>query len=414
MPNWFDESRFGLFIHWSHISQRGWELSWPLVGGTPALPRCQDVPAETYHESAASFSPRPRAVRDWLEAGKRAGMGYAVLTAKHHDGFAMWHTRESDFSVEYSAYRGDLVREYVEAARELGLRIGLYFSLSDWHHPDYPAFTDAQRPYSYGQKNQPRPEQWHRYLEFMFAQIRELLTQYGQIDLLWFDGQWERTPEQWEASELHDLIRSLQPSVLVNDRLPGFGDFETPEQFVPAHPPTGRWETCLTMNESWGYNPSDTYYKSARDLVHALIETASRNGNLLLNIGPRGDGELPEEQSRRLDEIALWMSSYGETVIGTQPGLEPWQFYGPTTRKENSVFLHLLMRPYENVTLRGVPVHRVRSVREVRSRWELRHQTRCSVQDKLLNPDPLGELVIDVPERVVDPIATVIEVEFES
>jgi len=237
MSGWFERARFGMFVHWGHVSQRGWELSWPLVGGLPVFPACQDVPAATYHESAATFCPRPRSARDWLVRARRAGMRYAVLTTKHHDGFALFPSRAGEFSIAATAYRGDLVREFVDAARDAGLRVGLYYSLSDWHHPDYPPFTDADRPYRMGVAPRPTAAQWERYRSFLFAQLRELLTQYGPIDVLWFDGGWERSAEKWDTAALHDLIRALEPDVLVNDRLPGFGDFDTPEQFIPPQTP---------------------------------------------------------------------------------------------------------------------------------------------------------------------------------
>ncbi|HYC22728.1 MAG TPA: alpha-L-fucosidase [Candidatus Bathyarchaeia archaeon] len=407
---WFESARFGMFVHWGHGSQHGWELSWPLVGGSQVLPACQDVPAEVYHASAGTFSPRPGSPRLWLEQARRAGMRYAVLTAKHHDGFALFHTRASTFSIEQTPYGGDLVREFVDGARELGLHVGLYFSLCDWHHPDYPAFTDQDRPYRYGRVPRPSAEQWSRYREFLFAQIRELLTGYGKIDLIWFDGGWERSAQEWRSTELADLIRSLQPEILINDRLPGVGDFDTPEQFIPAEPPLRAWEACLTMNESWAWNPSDERYKSARELVHALCEIAGRGGNLLLNVGPMGDGRLPPEQLERLEAVARWMGSYGESIVDTEPGLEPWQFYGPTTRRGERLFLHLLARPYESVTVRGVKIRRVRSVRELASGRALDYTSRCAIIDGLFNPDPSGEITIRVPEELLDPLATVVEV----
>ncbi len=411
MADWFDSARFGMFIHWGHVSQKGWELSWPLVGGNTVLPACQDVPAEVYHESAPTFAPQPGAPRRWLERAKRAGMRYAVFVAKHHDGFAMYPTRAGDFSVAVSRYRGDLVREYVDAARDLGLRVGLYFSLCDWHHPDYPPFTDADRPYRMGLAPRPTAEQWQRYLDFLFAQVRELLTEYGTIDLLWFDGGWERSFDEWRSKDLHDLIRSLQPDILINDRLPGYGDFDTPEQFVPPQPPGRAWETCMTMNDTWGYSPSDTNYKSARELVHALCEVAGRGGNLLLNVSPSADGSLPPEQTERLDAVADWMAAYGAAIHDTGPGLEPWQFYGPSTRRGRFLFLHLLLRPYESVAVRGLPIRRVRAVRELRSGAVLEHRTRCSIPDMLFNDDPVGELIVSVPESLLHPLATVLEVE---
>src|SRR5215831_17408989 len=263
---WFARARFGLFVHWGHGSRRGWELSWPLVGGLRSLRHCQDVPAETYHANARAFAPRPGAGRAWIAAAKRCGMRYAVFTAKHHDGFALFPTRASDFSIE--------------AARAADVRVGLYFSLCDWHHPDYPPFSDADRPYRYGLAPRPTDEQWARYTTFLFTQIRELLENYGRIDLLWFDGGWERSADAWRARELEAMIRALQPDIVINDRLPGAGDYDTPEQFIPPEPPARTWETCLTMNESWAWNPDDRNYKSARALVHALCEVAGRGGNL--------------------------------------------------------------------------------------------------------------------------------------
>jgi alpha-L-fucosidase len=411
MPSWFDTARFGMFVHWSHSSQRGLELSWPLVGGTAALPACQSVPVDEYHATARTFSPRPGSPREWARLAKRLGMQYAVLTAKHHDGFAMFHTRLSDFSVERSPYGSDVVREFVDAVRGEGLRVGLYFSLCDWHHPDYPAVTDADRPYRFGQSHQPTPEQWSRFVAFMHGQVRELLTSYGPIDVLWFDGGWERTFDQWRSQELHDLIRRLQPGILVNDRLPGFGDFDTPEQMVPAEPPARSWETCMTINESWGWNPDDGAFKSARHLVHTLCEVAGKGGNLLLNVGPMGDGALPPELLERLAVIERWMAAHAESIVGTEPGLAPWQFYGPSTRRGDVVYLHLLMRPYEAVGVRGVPIRRVRSVRVLGGGAALRWSGRAAIVDTLFNPDPVGELRIEVPEAALDESATVIAVD---
>jgi alpha-L-fucosidase len=208
------------------------------------------------------------------------------------------------------------------------------------------------------------------------------------------------------------MIRELQPDVVINDRLPGFGDYATPEQFVPAKPPEGPWETCLTMNESWGYQPSDTKYKSTRQLIHTLCEVAGKGGNLLLNVSPMGDGGLPPEQVRRLEQIAGWMAVNGESIAGTVPGLEPWQWYGPSTRRDGTVYLQGLMRPYESVTVRGVHIKRVETARALSTGENMGFTTRCSIPDRLLNLDPIGELTFDVPEAAVDQYATVIAVEF--
>jgi alpha-L-fucosidase len=407
---WFDEARFGLFVHWDHASQQGLELSWPLVGGIPVLPHLRPVSVEQYHASAATFDPQAWDPKGLAGAARRAGMGYAVLTTKHHSGYCLWPTETSDWSIVRSPYPGDIVGEFADAMRSEGLRVGLYFSLSDWHHPDYPAFTEADKPYVLGMSPpMPPAEQWQRFLDVMFAQVRELLTNYGRIDVLWFDGGWER-PTEWRAAELEAMIRQLQPDILINDRLPGFGDFSTPEQFIPPTPPGGRWETCLTMNESWGYNPEDGHYKTERALIHTLCEVAGRGGNLLLNVSPRGDGSLPPEQDERLAAIGRWMADHHRAIVGTQPGLEPWQFYGPSTRAGSTVYLHLLYRPYDTVTVRGVPVRRVRAVRHVPSGRALTFSTRTGVIESFL-PDPAGEVSVTVPAGLVDGAATVLALE---
>ena len=408
--SWFDTARFGLFVHWGHSSQQGIELSWPLVGGNFALPKCADVPVADYHASAATFCPKDWDAKAFAKMTKRSGAQYAVLTTKHHDGFSMWRTKQSDFSIASTPYRGDIVRVFADALLAEGLRVGFYYSLIDWHHPDYPAFRQQDKPYRFGAWQQPTREQWQRFLAFMFAQIRELLTDYGPVDLIWFDGHWERSGEQWKADELIAMIRELQPGILINDRLQGAADFVTPEQFTPPQPLEERWETCLTMNDSWGYTPSDRDYKSATSLIHTLCEVAGRGGNLLLNVSPMGSGALPQEQLDRLSAIERWMATHAESIVGTTPGLEPWQFYGPSTRRGDTTYLHLLMKPYESVTARGVPIKKVRSVLALGTGAELPFRTRSAILDHF-NEDPRGELTIEVPARLLDEHATVIAVQ---
>jgi alpha-L-fucosidase len=408
---WFDTARFGMFVHWGHCSQHGCELSWPLVGGVAALPQAKHLSVAEYHSTAATFNPQDYDPVELARLAKRVGMQYAILTAKHHDGYAIYHTRQNDFSIEHSPYGKDITRMFLDAMRAEGLRVGVYFSLIDWHHPDYPAFTDEDRPYRWGQWRRSSPEAWARFQEFMFGQIRELLTDYGKIDIIWFDGGWERMPDEWKATELEALIRSLQPEILINDRLPGAGDYTTPEQFVPPQVPDRAWECCMTINESWGYNPDDKAFKSGRQLVHTICEIAARGGNLLLNVGPMADGKLPPELLERLAVIEGWMARHAESIIGTEPGLEPWQFYGPSTRRGDRIYLHLLMKPYDTVAVRGLPIRRVRAVRALGVDRELAFTARAPIIETLFGTDPVGEITITVPEDVVDPWATVLVVD---
>lgn len=410
-PDWFRSARFGLFIHWGPASLHGRELSWGLVGGNKALPYATPIAPDVYHRDALSFAPPKGAPREWMRLAKKAGMRYAVLTTKHHDGFALFPTTHTDWSIAQTPYGGDLVGEYVEAARAEGLRVGFYLSLSDWHHPDYPAFDGSDASYFAYMVRRPPANAWGRYLAVLRGQLEELLTRYGTIDLLWFDGGWERRADEWQAAELEAFIRKLQPGIVINDRLPSVGDYKTPEQLVPAVAPEGPWETCLTMNKTWGWCPADTQYKSASELVHTLCEVAGRGGNLLLNVSPMADGRLPDWQVERLDAIAAWMGRNGAAILDSAPGLEPWQFYGPSTRLGETIRLCLPYRPYESVTVRGLRTRRVRAVRELASGTALKHRERLAALDELINSDPEGELVIDLPERLMDPLATVIEIE---
>jgi len=401
--DWFSEARFGMFIHWTHIANRGFELSWPLVGGVGVLPFSSEVSVDDYYSRALEFRPDKGGPREWMRLAREAGMRYAVLTTKHHDGFALWPSKHSEFTIAQTPYEGDLVAEYVDAARAEGLKVGFYYSLSDWHQPDYPAFREEDKPYLRFLGR--RSETWDRYLDVLFGQVRELLTNYGEISVMWFDGQWERTADEWRAAELAEMIRELQPGILINDRLPG-GDYKTPEQAIPATVPDGPWETCMTMNASWGYVPDDDRYKTSRDLVHTLCETAGKGGNLLLNVSPRADGSLPPEQVERLQAVASWMRAHGDAIHGTGAGLEPWQFYGPSTRTGSTYHLFCVMRPYDGVIVRGVPIKRVRC--------ELPFRTRATAEQELTNPDPIGEVFIEVPEDRIDPVATVISLEISD
>ena len=396
---WFDTARFGMFIHWGHSSQQGIELSWPLVGPIFALPQSTPVSVEQYHSSAATFDPQKFDAREWARMAKRAGMQYAVLTTKHHDGYAMWDTKTSDFSIVHSPYGRDIVRQYADAFRDEGLRVGFYFSLADWHHPDYPAFTQDDVPYQFPRGKALDPDRWPKFVDVMFAQVRELLTNYGEIACIWFDGGWERTIDQWRARDLEAMIRELQPGILINDRLPGAGDYLTPEQFVPPQPLDRSWETCMTMNESWGYNPADTRYKSARTLIHRLCEIAGRGGNLLLNVSPRGDGTLPPEHVERIAEVGEWMGNMARASSARPPASNR----GSSTAPPPNRTVPCTCTAHAPLRCR----HRPRRAREAPalsppfgSDQELKFHARTTIADSFANPDPSGELIDQAPRSI--------------
>jgi alpha-L-fucosidase len=415
--SWFAGAGLGMFVHWDHASQQGIEVSWPLVGRS--LVRGGDeerdiVSVAQYHSSAATFNPVRWDAGALARLARSCGARYLVFTARHHAGFSMFHTKASGFSIEHSPYGGDVTRQVVEAARHEGLRVGIYYSLSDWHHPDYPAFEESSKPYPYEDYPRPLPSVWSRYLEYVRAQIIELLTQYGSIDLVWFDGQWERTAEEWQAASLRRLVASLQPDAIVNDRLSGQGDYTTPEQFLPVRPPSNPWELCLTMNDSWGWRPKDTNYKSPRLLARILADVVSRGGNLLLNVSPTGDGEIPEVQVSILRDLGTWIDTHGEAVIGVLPPPASVDFYGPVTVRDNRLFLFLVAQPVEKLVVRGVPVRRVRSVRLMGGGTTIPYEVPLAALDEhLLGPDLLGELIIDAP-LPTGALIDVIAIDFEG
>ncbi len=398
--------------------KRGWELSWPLVGGSSALPGGQSVDVEEYHSTAKTFNPVKFDAREVARRAKRAGMQYGVLITKHHDGYAMFHTREADWGIEHSPYQKDIVRQYVDAFRAEGLKVGFYFSLLDWHHPDYPAFTDADKPYRWGHWRRSSPEAWDRFLKVMFGQMRELLTNYGKIDLLWFDGGWERTPEEWKAAELEKMIRELQPDIIINDRLPGCGDYVTPEQAIPATPPKGPWETCMTINDSWGYNPSDRAPSSRRATSSMRYAKSRARAAIccLMSACMRGDGALPPEQ------IGI-ASRFFAGVDGAPSG----EHRGHHRGSGNVAVLWTLdaaRRSHLSASADASPTNRFRCVayyvKRVKAKVTVHleparssdYAAQISAVDQMFNKDPVGELVIQVPESVIDAYSTVIAVDF--
>lgn len=394
--SWFSHAGLGLFIHYDHASQQGLETSWPLLGGGAGTD--STTPVEDYHRSAATFDPEHWDPADLANHASAAGMQYAVFTARHHSGWSSWPSKVSDRTIASSPYGqrgGDLVKEYVDAFRARGLKVGIYYSLSDWGHPQYPAFTDDMRPYQAGSYPRPNADDWASYQQYLKDQLTELLTWYGPIDLLWFDGEWERTAAEWDSAELERHIRALAPTIVINDRLPDNGDYKTPEQFIPAQALAEPWECCMTMCDNWSYVPADHNYKSLHEIVRTLAEVTAKGGNLLLNIGPRGDGSLAPEQAELLRGLAGWMAVNREAVIGVSAGLEPWQYYGPSTSAGDTVYLLALAEPVETVTVRGIRVRRVKSVRQLGASTGLPFSFRTTMNDRQLD-DPHGELNIDV------------------
>jgi len=324
---WFRKARFGLFVHYGLYS----------INGTHEWCKSRErITTEDYQKYFDSFTAEPYDPKAWAKMAKNAGMKYAVLTTKHHEGFCLFDSAYTDYKSTNTPAKRDLVKEYVEAFRAEGIKVGFYYSVIDWHHPDYPHYGDMHHPMrdnpAYGNEGR----SFDNYVEYMHNQVRELCTNYGKIDVMWFDFSYaDMTGEKWQATRLVKMVRELQPGIIIDNRLSygeplNFdkqsyfaGDFRSPEQFVPRagmKDELGRpipWEVCLTtQSESWGYRADNREFMSARDVVYTLVDCVSKNGNLLLNIGPNGKGDFPKPTKRLLEELAEWMYDNAASVHG--------------------------------------------------------------------------------------------------
>ncbi len=314
---WWLDAKFGMFIHWGAYSQ--------LARGEWVMNR-ERWPIEEYEPLARAWRPDRHDPREWVAMAQDAGMKYLVCTSKHHDGFCLFGSELTDYNSVATMGR-DLMAELADACHEAGLRFGFYYSLKDWHHPDYEC---GHRGDAAGHE---------RFLEYTRGQVRELCSNYGKLDILWYDGGGLYDGEGWQAHEMNAMARELQPEIVINNRSRVPEDHDTPEQHVAVSAPGRPWETCMTMNGSWGWHAGDDRWKSTKDLIATLVGIASLGGNLLLNVGPRGDGGFPEESIIRLREIGGWLRLHGEAIYGTHRGPFEWGCFGMPTVKGGSVYL---------------------------------------------------------------------------
>jgi alpha-L-fucosidase len=315
---WWHEAKFGMFIHWglySVIGQHEWAKEY------------EGIPIPQYEILAKHFHPKPNAARDWARLAKRAGQKYMVMTTKHHEGFCHWDSKLTDYNAVKQGPGRDPVKEYVEAARAEGLRVGFYYSLMDWHHPD-------------GAKCKTDEDARKRFVEYTHGLIRELLTNYGKIDVLWYDVSWPLTAEGWESERMNEMVFKLQPDIIVNNRNGLQGDFSTPEQHIQASEVGRAWETCMTLNDSWGFNRYDDAWKTPKVIVDNLATCARGGGNYLLNIGPEPDGSIPPDTLAVLESVGKWMDTNGKAIYGTDRGQLGANVSGNFTRRGNTLYLH--------------------------------------------------------------------------
>lgn len=319
---WFKAAKFGMFVHWGPVSIQGTEIGWSRDAQRPGRSGRGQVPVEIYDNLYKQFNPTEFNADEWIATAKAAGMKYFVFTTKHHDGFNMFNTKLSEYKITNSPFKRDVCKELADACHKAGMKLGWYYSQPDWHHPDY------------------RTENHRRYIEYMHGQLRELCTNYGKVDIIWFDGL-GGTAEDWDSENLFKMIRTLQPGIVINNRAGLPADWDTPEQEIGSSKEGRPWETCMTIGDQWSYKPNDRT-KSFEECILALVLTNGGGGNLLFNVGPRPDGRIEPVQVERLKEMGRWLARNGYATFNTKGGPFPRDYWGTSTCRGSKVFLHIL------------------------------------------------------------------------
>ncbi len=354
MKSWFGKAKLGIFLHWGIFTQGGYGESWPFFSG--------EVDYDEYMRHMKDFNPKNYDPTKWAKIFKKAGAKYAVLTSKHHEGFALYGTKAGGLNVyDNSPCKKDLLAPYCKAMEEEGIKVGLYYSHLDWNHPDYASIVPrsdewwATSPYNCPKDRKDDLEAWERFLRFHRTQLTELIDNYSP-DLLWFDGVWERPAEFWHFDEMADFIRTRSPKTVINQRIGTYGDYKCPEQGVPTRAPKGDWELCLTLNDSWSYKESDKNFKSTREIVRIFTDCIGNGGNLLLGIGPDKNGEIPKDYEERLIELGEWISPRAEAIYDTTRGLSPSFYLGASTFSQDGKNLYLFQydKPYGEIPIKGL------------------------------------------------------------
>jgi alpha-L-fucosidase len=377
---WWHAAKFGMFIHWGLYSVLG-RHEWVMEN--------EAIPVAEYEQLARRFTPKPQCARDWARLAKRAGMKYMVMTTKHHEGFCLFDTKTTNYCAPKQAAGRDLVKEYVEAARAEGLRVGFYYSLMDWHHPD-------------GARCETDEAARRRFVEYIHTHVRELMTNYGKIDILWYDVAWPLEAAGWESAAMNKMVFQLQPEIIVNNRNKLPGDFSTPEQRIQAEEGERAWEACMTMNDSWGYHAADDAWKTPKQVIRNLIACARDGGNYLLNIGPRADGSVPEESVRILTAVGRWMEKNGQAIYGSDRCQPRRSNYLSFTRRGSTLYAHVHFWPGQMAVICGL-LTKVKSARLLATGQQVKFEQ-----------DQLRVRLMGLPERAPDDPITTLVLECES
>ncbi|MDX9981432.1 MAG: alpha-L-fucosidase [Lentisphaeria bacterium] len=426
MQNWFKEAKLGIFVHWGiyAVDRRGGE-SWPIANAA--------VSYDDYLKQMGRFTASQYDPAAWADLFARSGAKYAVLTTKHHDGVALWPTRQDGPSIPNQTGLPDLVGQYVEAVRRQGLRVGLYFSHTDWSNLDHMevlAGTSREKMLELRQQKVnyrelwgasqreadlgDSPEfqtKWQRFLEFHRAQLGEILGDYGPVDLIWFDVMLRRKGFEYPTAALRDFIHGICPTTVINSRLAAHGDYETPEQFIPVQPPAGPWELCMTTNNTWSYTGREEQYKTPYEIITMFCECLGMGGNLLLNVGPDEHGVIPARQVQLLETLGAWVRKHGEAVYGTRRGLPHGYAYhfSSFNRAADTIYLYLAHTPKEATPIKGIK-------NQIKRITVLGNGAECSSK-RIGGAAWLGvpgTLWIDVPKAALDEYVTVLKIELDG
>lgn len=377
---WWREARFGMFIHWGPVSIKGTEIGWSRGAERRGTGGKGEIPVEVYDSLYKEFNPIKFNAKEWVAIAQAAGMKYMVFTSKHHDGFAMFDSKLTEHKITNSPFGRDVVAELAAACHEAGMRFGLYYSPPDWHHPDYRTANHA------------------KYIEYMHGQIRELCSNYGQIDILWFDGL-GGSAQDWDAENLFKMIRELQPHILINNRAGLPGDFDTPEQTIGRFQNNRAWESCITICQQWAWKPNDNM-KSLKECLGTLVRCAGGDGNLLFNVGPMPTGEIEPRQVDRLQEMGAWLQKYGDTIYGTRGGPFRPNAWGACTCKAQTAYLHVLEWPENALSLPPISVPIVGN-------------TLLTGGEAAIKQTP-DDIVVDVPETLRQEVDTIVALQLQG
>ncbi len=397
---WFADAKLGIFIHYGIYAVKGVDESWSFYN--------KKISHEDYMAQLKSFTAGQYNPEQWADLIQESGARYAGITTKHHDGVALWPTAQNHYSVaKNTPAKKDLLTPFYAALDKRGIKRGAYYSLIDWSHNDYPAFTKDSARY----KINDNPQRWQRFLQFNNAQIAEVNHRY-KPDLWWFDGDWEHSADEWKAAQVRSDILKIHPGAIINGRLQGYGDYDTPEQNFPVtRPKYNWWELCMTINNNWGYQPQDTAWKTPYEVITIFADAISNGGNLLLDIGPKEDGTIPPQQVHVLKELGAWNKKHSEAIFSSLGGLPQGHFYGPSTLSKDSTKLYLFLpgKVTGEVVVKGLK----NSIKNIRVVGDTKLLTHKIVGKISWSPVP-GLVYISVPPTVQDKYMSVLAVELDG